>query len=150
VWRQNQQNNLQNSNWSSERNWKQRWWRMQRRGCPLTAFTRGIRTSIYFDGYNVHTCLSEVCSRIFLKFEANINASIQSLLITCYSLQHYLLPRYVERSEVNVGKVVGKVWVRWDLASVNRLHPLLCAVPRFRVRVKRQGFNKRLGYLETI
>jgi hypothetical protein len=84
-----------------------------------------------------------------LKFEANINASIQSLLITCYSLQHYLLPRYVARSEVNVGKVVAKVRVRRDLASVNRLHPPLCAVPRFRVRVKRQGFNKRLGYLEN-
>jgi hypothetical protein len=59
------------------------------------------------------------------------------------------LSRYVARSKVKVGEVSAEVQVRWDLASAYRLHPPLCAVPRFRMRIRRQGVNKRSDYLET-
>jgi hypothetical protein len=59
------------------------------------------------------------------------------------------LPRFMARSEVKVGNVSAEVWVRQDLASAHGLPLPICAVPRFRMRIKRQGLNKRSGYLET-
>jgi hypothetical protein len=52
----------------------------------------------------------------------------------CYGLWHNLVAEVEARSEVNIGEVIAKDQVRRDLASAYRLHPPLCAVPRFRMR----------------
>jgi hypothetical protein len=46
---------------------------------------------------------------------------------------------------LNISEVEAKVQVGQDLASAYRLCPPLCAVPILRVKIKRRGYDKRLG-----